>query len=330
MKNLQKTIEKLYATTPESIVSVGYGLKKVNGKSTKDKAIVYGVRQKKPINELDPSEIIPTHIDIDGELVPTDVVENKGQFRALSNCFAESDPSSNAHRLETRPLLRGISIGTEHPSSTAGTLGGIVKDNENGFCCILSNNHVLAYDGMINSVKDNSQAPYSIRYERLIQPGRSDGGDPQVHYINYLKRYYPLDPLSTSNYIDAALSSVGKRDVNNTSFKFLGLDNPKALPFATSSEIDSLIDNNISLFKSGRTTGFIGGASCPIRTVFLNYSITVSDYNLQDSSIDIDFADTIVFSYENTTIDGFPRENVVVPGDSGSFLIGEFNVIKKL
>lgn len=328
--NIQKTIEQLYAETPDSVVSVSYGHKQVKGRYTDTKAIVYGVVQKKPLSELDPSSVIPDHIIINGQSIPTDVVERKSQFKPLSNCFAESDPSSDAHRALTRPLLGGISIGTEDPLGGTGTLGGIVKDNEDGTCCILSNNHVLVNDAIINSYKDPAKEAYSIRYLRSIQPGTVDNGNPDTDYIGYVKRYYPLDPNSTNNYIDAALSCINKRAGDNTSFKFLGLDNDRALNFATTSEINSLIDNDIPLFKSGRTTGFTGGSSCPIKALEINVSILVGSYGMQDSGVDIDFADQILFAYQDLNSEGFPRENVVVPGDSGSFLIGEFNGVKKI
>jgi hypothetical protein len=69
--------------------------------------------------------------------------------------------TSRTHRRRVRPLAPGVSVG--HFSTTAGTLGGFVRDVK-GRLGMLSNSHVL---GAINAVKKG---------DANLQPGPFDGG----------------------------------------------------------------------------------------------------------------------------------------------------------
>jgi hypothetical protein len=79
---------------------------------------------------------------------------------------------------------------------------------------------------------------------------------------------------SLTNKVDAAIfslyctSSTGATIIDFTSsFQQLGLTYTSSMPFASTAEIDNLINNNYEFFSSGRTTGPKGSPDtlCPLR-----------------------------------------------------------------
>jgi hypothetical protein len=94
-------------------------------------------------------------------------------------------------RTPLRPLVPGSSVA--HFRSTAGTIGAFVKTGD-GAICILSNNHVLAF---CNAAALGDQ---------ILQPGPSDGGQPQKHTIAKLKTFVRLSPFGNS--VDCALGEL--------------------------------------------------------------------------------------------------------------------------
>jgi hypothetical protein len=132
------------------VVSVGVGYKRTGGVRTGILSIVVGVERKKPPEEIPPEQLIPREVVVDGESLPTDVVE-VGKIRA------------QALTARQRPCPGGYSCG--HESITAGTLGAWVhREADPQGWYILSNNHVLAA-----SNEASLGSP-------ILQPGRADGG----------------------------------------------------------------------------------------------------------------------------------------------------------
>jgi hypothetical protein len=66
-----KVVAELLAK--KNVVSVGRGIKRVNGKSTGRPCIVVGVRRKIPLSDLNVSDVVPQTVGNPGE--ETDVVE---------------------------------------------------------------------------------------------------------------------------------------------------------------------------------------------------------------------------------------------------------------
>ncbi len=125
-----------------NINSVGIGIKHKPGSPLdNNKCIQFTVDRKMAPESLESvgSRMIPATFEIDGKLVPTDVVQRrfKCAFEVLPEAFKEPDP-----RKSRRDVLQpGLSI--SHPKGTAGTLGAIVYDRSNGQPLMLSNWHVL-------------------------------------------------------------------------------------------------------------------------------------------------------------------------------------------
>jgi hypothetical protein len=342
---LNIVINKLHDKTKNYVNTIGYGYKTKNNIKTNEKSIIFGVSRKKNIDQIPSDELLPAFVEVGDEIVKTDVI-SIGDIRALSsyrsNCFKAGDSSSSVNRSKRRPLLGGCSIiRTGFSNPNAGTLGLIVRDKEDGTIVGLTNNHVIARNAFFTSELNSSLTLIDNTTFGVLQPGTADGGVDPSDRIGFSKRYEPMSRITTSgsiNFIDAAICSLNNLDFN--SIKILGLDNPSALPFATSSEINNLLDNNNKLFKSGRTTGAVGFPNCPMIIFQENLKIRVGGYIDQNSNNQVvEFSDCLAVVYEETqTItdpyDGrsfnFPRENVGVGGDSGSVVVADIAGINKV
>ena len=238
---LQATIREWHAKTADDIHGVARGYKITNGVRTNELSIVFMVLHKRPLAELRPEEILPTSLVIDNETISTDVVQMDA-FTATTHipghinpAFICQDPSAAPHRAYTRPLIGGISMSHNERGATAGTLGGLFRDKEDGSVVGLTNCHVVCprvWSGATWSSHKNPEwveefIPWDIESKKTIQPGIFDNGSvyPNGGNIGKIKRYYPLTRyyeqggLDTDwelylpesgeiNYIDAAVVGV--------------------------------------------------------------------------------------------------------------------------
>jgi hypothetical protein len=170
----QVTDEWLHKT-PSYVHTVGYGHKYTNGINTNQGSIVFNVAKKLPKDQIPEDELIPSEINIDGNIYKTDIIESEYP-RFAASCYNFSGslnngisniPSIDALRKTVRPLKGGISIGNlaatfatfnylpaktyaENLISASGgyeysfgTLGAIVVDNEDNSLVGLTNAHVV-------------------------------------------------------------------------------------------------------------------------------------------------------------------------------------------
>ncbi|MGY2122391.1 DNA/RNA non-specific endonuclease [Nocardia gipuzkoensis] len=123
-----------------NISSIGVGYKQVDGKSTGEIAVQFTVNEK--VSEPEALEAlgtktIPETVTVDGIEVPTDVLPRK--FEPAFKVVGEALAPQRKTRLD--PIVPGVSVG--HPTSTAGTIGCVVYDRDDGTPYVLSNWHVL-------------------------------------------------------------------------------------------------------------------------------------------------------------------------------------------
>jgi hypothetical protein len=240
-----------------------------------------------------------------------------------------------ANRQTVRPLKGGVSItSTSHAPPYAplsvGTMGLVCQDSASGALVGLTNNHVVIRDAFYTSQRTytNPQNEYdladssnTIQGDFVYQTGEITptvipGG---TNEIGRVMRYVPIytsasivaNP-SLVNKVDAAIfslyctSSTGATiiDFSQVGGEQVGLTYGSTIPFASTAEIDDLINNNYELFSSGRTTGVKGSPStlCPLR--ILGYSSFPIAYPLQGVNTLSYFTDVIAF---------------VKPADSSSF-----------
>lgn len=186
-----------------NVIGVGIGNKIVNKVNTGEKCISVFVSKK--INKilLNNDDLIPQKINE----FKTDVIE-------IGNVQTTEAFKSNSSIMRKciRPVIGGCSIG-HYMLDGAGSLGTCVYDNRSidNKCCILSNNHVLAY---------YNEADIG---DPILQPAVVDGGMISRDTIAYLSRYVPIRFMTSRcipvNYVDAAIAVCDSDAINNKIYK---------------------------------------------------------------------------------------------------------------
>ena len=308
---------------------MGYGFKRVGDTFTNEKCLIFGVREKKPLQQISEDQIIPKFLLVDDEMIKTDVQErNKIVAMSCDSSFYTWQGSAPGNQGTIRPLQGGVSAinVTEFPGNVC-TLGLLARDLWDGSTVGISNVHCAASQPF-----GPAQIPFGIPYtgvyagNDIIQP--SEGGDP----IGFLKRFVFIYPALT-NTADVAVYSL-KDEVlgsNSTRYKQYGLAGITAdLPWASEAEVYLLLDSDPLLYSSGRTTGAKGEGSVKLRVSQVNAEIEVGYYG--DSTI-AKFDRCIAFvAAPGSETRPFSTQChwPIKGGDSGSCLIADFNGQKKV
>jgi hypothetical protein len=217
------------STTPaQNVVGVGVGTKFTDGKETSTKCVRFYVATKIHKDALTKKQLLPGKVDG----VPTDVIVT-GPFRQFS--------TASDNKLKRRPVRPGTSIGFEFPPPKdnfvmAGTFGAVVTKGGKQF--ILSNNHVLAENGLI------------ALGGRIFQPGLLDGGNAATDQVAQLTKFIQIKP-NVFNKVDCAIA------------RFLpgAPVNPRHMPSVgkLGSTVPIAAAVNMLVMKTGRTTGHTRG-----------------------------------------------------------------------
>jgi surface protein len=323
--------------TSSNITSISYGYKHVNNVQTDELCVVYTVKEKKPISELLPSEIISKTISIDNALVKTDVKELHSIELLVCNpaCGQVAGPSSAANRAFTRPLMGGLSITSTNTVTSVGTMGFIAVHTATNTLVGVTNNHVVIQDAYIACDRGNSP-PFENEYQPInsvYQNGEAGIIPPPNFTIGQTLKYKPIY-VNATNDVDCAIFSLRQPDIDMTNPSTSGMQVGEAytacLPFATTAEINNLLVSNPMLYSSGRTTGPKGGAGCPLR-ILSTFNIFSIFYQLQGVNVPCTF--TNVLSFVKPEFDPSLSSVCVNPifgGDSGSALIADFGGVRKI
>lgn len=342
----RKELLNIYLQSGPDVTSVRYAKKIIDGVETDELAIVHSVKKKKPLSEIPASQVIPSQLNIDGQTVRTDVVEET--IPQLMTCYPDPN-DANIQRLRGNPGLLSPTKGgnqiIQFPTAwipapgggyytSVGTLGFFAVDNYDNKVVGVTNSHVVCYNRLYcierdpavevaNPYNTAQQRPWTNVSPNTYFPGAvvSNGGTLFLGY-EYLKRYMPVTNIGI-NYVDCALM-VGNSSgtwVDQFSYQMWGPttqpQNTAYMPFASSSEIDNLLITNPNLYSTGRTTGPKGwgpGASCILRCSAVNEFTEVTDGTFLQ-----DWGDCIRFQYLDTSPDP------VAGGDSGSCLWADFS-----
>jgi hypothetical protein len=265
------------------------------------------------------------------------------------------------NRQTIRPLKGGVSITSTNQAfplglGYVGTMGLVCQDSASNALVGLTNNHVIILDPFYTDQRTyvNPQNEYdvidssnAIEPDFIYQTGESQPVNPSgPNRIGQVLRYVPLYTAASTianntfiNNSDAAIFSIYCSSSDETPildftspFQQLGLNYTASMPFASTAEINNLMNTNPELYSSGRTTGAKGspGTSCPLR--ILGYQNISTAYNLQGTQTPVFVSDLIAFvkpynsaSYSPPT----PGASVAVcpypawKGDSGSTLIAD-------
>jgi len=256
--------------TPGNIVSIGFGWKRTNGKLVSDNAIVYGVTEKKPLDQIPQNQRIPSSKTVNGEVFITDVVQMNIK-KANCSSWAQwlTTPPSNQN--EFRPLKGGISVTNfTQMNNGTGTLGFIAIDNEDRNLVGITNHHVVVPDAFYTSERNLAVGKLFENTSGSVATQPNESGSSDISYrIGLVKKYVPifesasLADVKGINTVDAAAISIdpvartsGLIDTAE-SWKQEGFTQLTSAPrFATEEEIDAaLADPNTAYYSSGRTTG---------------------------------------------------------------------------
>ncbi len=339
MNAIKLKIQELAKENTYNASSISYGYKFIGKTQTNELCIIFSVSKKKPITELLNSEIIPSSITIENQVLKTDVFEASTPELLVCNgtCGENAGANSLVNRTFTRPLVGGLSITSTNLMGFVGTLGFIGVHTETQALVGVTNNHVLIQDAFYTSDRNlaglikNEYAPIDSVYQHGEWPPLST--PPANFIIGQTLRYVPIQQ-ATPNKVDCSIFSVNQADISaapiSTSVMQAGVAYTNPLPFATTLEIDNLLVTNPVIYSSGRTTGPKGGVTCPIR-IFALFTAFPINYNKQGAQTTVNFQDQITFvKPDNDPILSPICPNPIIPGDSGSALIADFGGVRKI
>jgi endonuclease G len=238
-----------------NISSVGIGYKKKDGKPTKEIALQFTVKQKSKPEELERlgTVPIPESISIDGQKVPTDVIQRK--YTIEYRLVAEVQTSDRKKRED--PIYPGISIANVNVS--AGTIGCIVYDRDFGTPYVLSNWHVL-------------HGPEGTIGDDVAQPGPFD--DNRAH----LNRMGKLVRSHLGHAGDCAVATIDGRGTKPTIADLNVIVEKLGEP-----------ELGDKVVKSGRTTGVTHGIVSRIHTISkLDYGGSAGEQEIGCFEIELD------------------------------------------
>lgn len=262
----------------QNVVGVGIGTKFTDGRETKTRCVRFYVTEKVHKGALSTKSLLP--VTVDG--IPTDVIVT-GRFRLLD--------TASDNKLRRRPIRPGTSVGFKIPPPNqnfvmAGTFGAVVTKGGKRF--ILSNNHVLAENGVV------------ALGAAIFQPGLLDGGSVATDQVATLTRFISIKP--SSNKVDCAVAEIlSGVAVNPRHMRNVGT-------LASTTPIAAA--PNMLVMKTGRTTGHTRG------TVFDTAAdVTVPFNDANGDEFDAVFQDQIL-------IVGTPNPGgFSASGDSGSLIV---------
>lgn len=324
-QSIKNKIEELFYSTPDG-VGVMLGNKITNGEYTGEESIVFTVEKKKPLSELNSDEILPSEIEIDGKVYKTDVFESGKieTFACPSNitnaCYSwQSTPPANRQTL--RPIKGGISLTSQNLQGYVGTLGFMAIDVATGALVGVTNAHVVIGDDYYASSRSINDPIKNETNDSAFQTGEIQPS-PQSLKIGEVLRYVPLSKQPAFNQVDGAMISISQSVMSNSeSYKQFGLSGTSVMPFATTSEIDALIGNNL-VSSSGRSSGVKQGPLCGLAIQGVSYTTLVTNTRVGKTA---NFNNTISFTRVNPDCP-WP----IYPGDSGSGLVATIGGVNKI
>lgn len=345
-KNLKQKIKNLYDVTDDNVHGVSLGYKFKDGVKTGEKSIVFKVLKKLPRDQVPSDKMLPTEVEVDGVKIKTDVQESS--IPQLVTCYSPGDP--NITRLQPaasgEPMLSPMRGGQEiiqFPKGWSknefgsynievGTLGFFCVDDLDGKIVGVTNAHVVVNDYNFCSEKqlDGSNMYDATEWVNgsLYSPSAisADASNPYQQVVKRVKRYSGVS-LERTNYVDSAVLMMRPSAIDANSFKMwgpIGVDPFSSfMPFATTQEIDSLLDTDPRLFSTGRTSGpkgFTNSSSCNLRVSAVGATGLIGHPNMGN----MEYSDMIAYGYEDGS------EGPCLGGDSGSALVALLGSTYKL
>jgi len=212
-------------------------------------------------------------------LSDTPSIANVNYFNKPSNKTVE--PISLNYR-KNRPLLGGSS--SIYVGASDATLGLIVRDSTDDSVVAMSNNHVYAASQFTGAgaLSGDFKSTLGLSARQPASPSYSPYGnsDYRQDIIGIHKRCVPLD-ITGYNQVDCAIVQLtGYSLIQALCTQVTGFKETGPYQFATTQEIDSLIDPTSPnyqspIFRNGRTLGPMGYPGNLYSKDHLSYSVSV-------------------------------------------------------
>jgi hypothetical protein len=242
-----RALGALSASKPQhNVVGVGIDEKYVDGVPTGVSSVKFLVKNKLPLSSISKKDLLPKAV----AGFPTDVEETglivPQQKKKKQAATATTIPNP---QIRVRPAQPGSSVGFREPTNAfvmAGTFGIVVKDT-GGVLYILSNNHVLAFEGGVEADGVTTRVGLPVG-SAIYQPGLLDGGNVNTDQIAKLTRWIDLHADRSDNKVDGAIAELGPQNIASTDILFIGA--PQGTGTAT---------KDMMVHKFGRTTAYRAG-----------------------------------------------------------------------
>ena len=331
-QEIKDKISDLAKNSSDNCTSIGFGFKEVNGELTDERALIFRLKEKKPIADLLPSEIVPKTITVGNETLQTDVCQGEDRFVAYEACPSSfyswsSNSSLNptgsttpSQQSEIRPIKGGLQVRNQ-TKGWVGTMGFVAVDNETNSIVGVTNAHVMTE--IFFRANESGRGVENVYGDDIGQPSSSVS-----QQVGVTKRYVPVQGNASGgiNYVDGALFTLDSSSINTSqSYQYYGLSFTGAPEFATTEEIDDLINNNYEFYSVGRTTGAKGEGVTKLK--FLSYDTVYVNNNLTSSTERLCRYDECIsyIASANTTTNGNGCYYPINSGDSGSALLANID-----
>jgi hypothetical protein len=320
---LHEAINNFHQQADDNILSVGYGFKTIGGKITNEKSIVFSVKNKISLDQLEPDKIIQDYVSINGEAIKTDVVEISDiRVLACDPNFTSWQNTPPSNRNKIRPIKGGLSAinYTDLPNYHC-TMGFLALDNTDNKIVGVSNVHCASS----NPFSIPAMGAYVANEIRQPSNGSKDDIIGFLKRINYLKQ-------GSNNLADVAIYSLIDSVVGlNSQHEQEGLSASSFASFASYNEIQSLITSDPDLYSSGRTTGAKGQGSTKLKINQIGVSVKVGGYGGSSGPTSfINCMSFIAVPSGQTRPYSEACKYPIFGGDSGSALIADINGSKKI
>lgn len=336
-QEIKDKISDLAKNSSDNCTSIGFGFKEVNGELTDERALIFRFKEKKPISDLLPSEIVPKTITVGNETLQTDVCQGEDRFVAYEACPSSfyswsSNSSLNptgsttpSQQSEIRPIKGGLQVRNQ-TKGWVGTMGFVAVDNETNSIVGVTNAHVMTE--IFFRANESGRGVENVYGDDIGQPSSSVS-----QQVGVTKRYVPVQGNASGgiNYVDGALFTIDSSSINTSqSYQYYGLSFTGAPEFATTEEIDDLINNNYEFYSVGRTTGAKGEGVTKLK--FLSYDTVYVNNNLTPSTERLCRYDECIsyIASANTTTNGNGCYYPINSGDSGSALLANIDGTVKI
>ena len=345
---IKNAVEYAWENSSNNIISVGWGNKVVAGVFLNKLCVIYTTPFDFDQSNTLPYQLPPSTFEFDGYTFETCLVQGQtfeGQTNLITpfdyvTCTPSSegwynDPPTNQSRI--RPLKGGIEFGSPITNKT-GTLGALVVDNDTGNLSFLTNAHCVGPLCQFTSERDPSLLVFPPDYQAWCwfsgapqnQPSTSLSADT----IGYVSKFYPLTTYQ-QNRIDSALITVNESDIDYaSSFLQEGLTGwTQPMDFATTSEIDDLINTKPYFYSAGRTTGAKGEGTTKLVLwqSFVTGLKSNTLYGLNGVAQNVSYENQIVLvASSSTTPNNYVCKYPIFFGDSGSVVSADISGSRKI